>query len=68
MHYLVTIVRVGSLSVEAENEIEAMHIADRQPTNSICWDDSWKATNAVEDFSWCRREYSRTGYLNKTRL
>lgn len=59
MHYLVTISRAGSLLVEAGNEIEAMHIAERQHTDSICWSDSWKATDAVEDFSWCRREYFR---------
>lgn len=49
MKYCVTIVRYGCLFVEAENENEAIDIANHQTTDSVSWSDDWDATDAVED-------------------
>lgn len=52
MKYCVTVVRSGCVFVDAENECEAMDIADRQMTDSILWSDDWSSTDVVEDDSY----------------
>ena len=47
--YNVTIVRYGSIPVWAENESEAMEIADRQKTDTVNWSDDWMPTDADVD-------------------
>jgi len=47
----VTIVRYGSLFVEADSESEAMDIADRQTTDTVNWSDDWTPTDAEPDDS-----------------
>ena len=47
--YNVTVVRYGYLAIEADNESEAMLIADRQNTETVNWSDDWMPTDADED-------------------
>lgn len=47
--YNVTIARYGYLAIEADNESEAMMIADRQTTETVNWSDDWMPTDADED-------------------
>lgn len=49
--YCVTIVRTGCVFVEAENEAEAMDIANHQLTDTVNWSDDWEATACTEDDS-----------------
>lgn len=51
--YCVTIVRYGCLFVEAENDAEAMDLADHQTTDTVSWSDDWTPTDAQEDDSYC---------------
>ena len=51
MKYCVTIVRTGCIFVEAENETEAMDIANHQLTGEVNWSDDWEATDCMEDDS-----------------
>lgn len=51
MKYCVTIVRTGCMFVEAENEAEAMDIANHQTTDAVNWSDDWEATDCMEDDS-----------------
>ena len=51
MKYCVTIVRTGFLFVEAENEAEAMDIANHQTTDTVSWSEDWEATDCMEDDS-----------------
>ena len=48
MKYCVTIVRTGCMFVEAENEAEAMDIADHQTTDTVNWSDDWTPTDCSE--------------------
>lgn len=45
MKYCVVIVRTGCVFIEAENEAEAMDIANHYPTDEINWSDDWEATD-----------------------
>ena len=47
--YLVTIARFGFIEVEADNEVDAMNIANNMSTDYISWSDDWEATDARED-------------------
>jgi hypothetical protein len=51
MKYCVTIVRTGCVFVEAENESEAMDIANHQTTDTVNWSEDWEATDCMEDDS-----------------
>lgn len=51
MKYCVTIVRTGCIFVEAENESEAMDIANHQTTDAVSWSEDWEATDCMEDDS-----------------
>lgn len=51
--YCVTIVRYGTVYIEAESEQEAIDIADHQTTDTVCWSDDWEPTDALEDDSFC---------------
>lgn len=46
--YLVTVVRTGSVSIEADDEDQALDIANSLKTDSVCWSDDWEATDVVE--------------------
>ena len=37
--------------VEAENEKQALDIANHIRTSTVCWSDDWEATDAMEDDS-----------------
>lgn len=55
--YRVTIVRYGTLYVEADNPAEAMDIADHQTTDTVSWSDDWSPTDAdPADESECEYE------------
>ena len=54
--YCVNIVRYGCIFVEAESEAEAMHIADRQETDTVSWSDDWDVTDAEESTDWIDEE------------
>ena len=43
--FCVTISRVGCLFVMAENESDAMYIANRQHSDTVKWFDNWEATD-----------------------
>lgn len=47
--YCVTVARTGVIYVAAEDESEAMCIADHQETETVSWTDSWEVTDVVED-------------------
>ena len=49
--YCVTIVKTGCIFVEAENESEAIDIANHQETDAVNWSDDWEATDCFEDDS-----------------
>lgn len=49
--YCVTIVKTGCIFVKAENEAEAMDIADHQTTDTVNWSEDWTPTDCVEDNS-----------------
>ena len=49
MKYMVTITRFGYLWVEAENEAQAMDIADHQKTETVEWSDDWAPTDVQVD-------------------
>lgn len=49
--YIVTVVRTGCVFVEAENEKQALDIANHIRTSTVCWSDDWEATDAMEDDS-----------------
>lgn len=49
--YIVTVVRTGCVFVEAENEEQALDIANHLRTSTVCWSDDWAATDAMEDDS-----------------
>ncbi len=49
--YCVTVTRTGFLYIEAENEDEAMDIADHQTTDTVMWSDDWAPTDVFEDKS-----------------
>lgn len=51
MKYCVTIVRIGCLFVEAENEAEAIDIADHQTTDTVNWSEDWTPTDCMVDDS-----------------
>lgn len=46
--YLVTVVRTGSVSIEADDEDQALDIANSLKTDPVCWSDDWEATDVVE--------------------
>lgn len=46
--FCVTIVRYGCLFVEAEDEVDAMDLADHQTTDTVNWSDDWTPTDAEE--------------------
>ncbi len=46
--YCVTITRYGWLWVEAENEDEAMDLADHQTTDTVEWSEAWSPTDCEE--------------------
>lgn len=46
--YLVTVVRTGCVSIEADDEDQALDIANCLKTDSVCWSDDWEATDVVE--------------------
>ena len=48
MKYEVTITRIGSVFVEAEDEEKAMEIAGCQSTKDVSWSDSWEVTDCTE--------------------
>lgn len=47
--YVVTIARFGFVEIAAENELEAMEIANSMETNEVSWSNDWEATDAEED-------------------
>lgn len=49
--YIVTVVRTGCVFVEAENEEQALDIANHLRTSTVCWSDDCEATDATEDDS-----------------
>lgn len=49
--YMVTVVRTGCIFAEAENESEAMDIANHQLTSTVSWSEDWEATDVMEDDS-----------------
>lgn len=49
MKYAVTVVRTGTIWVEAATPTEAMQIADCQDTEDIDWCDEWTVTDCEED-------------------
>lgn len=49
MKYAVTVVRTGTIWVEAATPAEAMQIADCQDTEDIDWCDEWAVTDCEED-------------------
>lgn len=49
MKYAVTVVRTGTIWVEAATPAEAMQIADCQDTENIDWCDEWAVTDCEED-------------------
>ena len=49
MKYAVTVVRTGTIWVEAATPTEAMQIADCQDTEDIDWCDEWAVTDCEED-------------------
>lgn len=51
MKYCVTVVRTGCLFIKADSEEDALSIANRQLTDTVCWSDDWSATDACEDNS-----------------
>lgn len=59
MKYCVTIVRTGCVFIEAENEAEAMDIANHQTTDTVNWSDDWEATDCMEDDTLEDSEYVR---------
>lgn len=54
--YLVTVVRTGCVSIEADDESQALDIANSLKTDSVCWSDDWEATDVVEDDSALDKE------------
>jgi hypothetical protein len=55
--YCVTIVRTGCVFVEAENENDAIDIANHQLTDTVNWSEDWEATDVSEDDSACENLY-----------
>lgn len=55
--YCVIIERTGCIFVEAENENDAMDIADHQLTDTVNWSEDWEATDVFEDDSACENLY-----------
>ena len=49
--YLVKVVRTGSVLVEADDEIDALDIANDIKADSVCWSDDLEVTDAIEDDS-----------------
>ena len=49
MKYAVTVVRTGTIWVEAATPADAMQIADCQDTETIDWCDEWPVTDCEED-------------------
>lgn len=49
MKYCVTVERTGCVFVEAENETDAIDIANHQLTDTVSWSDDWEATYVEED-------------------
>ena len=49
--YLVTVVRTGCVFIEADDESQALDIANHLKTDSVYWSDDWDATDVVEDDS-----------------
>jgi hypothetical protein len=43
--------------VEAENENDAMDIANHQLTDTVNWSEDWEATDVFEDDSACENLY-----------
>lgn len=60
--FCVTISRVGCLFVMAENESDAMYIANRQYSDTVKWFDNWEATDVEEDDSFDDDEYITEEY------
>ena len=48
MKYAVTVVRTGTIWVEAATPADAMQIADCQDTETIDWCDEWTVTDCEE--------------------
>ena len=57
MKYCVTVERTGCVFVEAENEEQAMYIADHLTTDTINWSEDWEPTDCTEDDSLADGEY-----------
>lgn len=57
MKYCVTVTRTGCVFIEAENEEEAMYIADHLTTETISWSEDWSPTDCEEDDSLDDLEY-----------
>lgn len=49
MKYCVTITRYGLVSVDAENNDDAMVKANAMDTDDIMWSESWAASYAEEE-------------------
>lgn len=49
MKYEVTVVRSGSIEVEAQNELEAMRMVKTMSPDDIFWCDDWEVSDCKEN-------------------